>query len=162
MACRQRGDPMPRAASNSSTIRSPSGNRKSQAARLGRAPGRVVGWDDTCTRPLYRLSVPLRDHQPRRLAGSRGTDGLHDSPLEGSGFEPSVPRQKGDSFEALSETGASAGGGRRYHPSIARPRPRDRFGARKFDAPPLTGARASRRDYGSAKEFSIRMVRSRL
>jgi len=44
-----------------------------------------------------------------------------DSPLEGSGFEPSVPRQKGNGFEALSETGRSAGGGRRYHPSICPP-----------------------------------------
>ena len=35
----------------------------------GSAPGWVVGWhDDTCSRSLYRLSVPLRDHQPRRLA----------------------------------------------------------------------------------------------
>ena len=44
-----------------------------------------------------------------------------DSPLEGSGFEPSVPRQKGNGFEALSETGRSAGRGRRYHPSICPP-----------------------------------------
>jgi hypothetical protein len=28
-----------------------------------------------------------------------------DSPLEGSGFELSVPRQMGNGFEALSETG---------------------------------------------------------
>src|SRR5690349_23210838 len=35
----------------------------------GSAPGWVVEWhDDTCSRSLYRLSVPLRDHQPRRLA----------------------------------------------------------------------------------------------
>jgi putative transposase len=33
------------------------------------APGWVVGWDDdTRSRPLHRLSVPSRDHQPRRLA----------------------------------------------------------------------------------------------
>jgi hypothetical protein len=30
-----------------------------------------------------------------------------DSPLEGSGFELSVPRQIGNGFEALSETGPS-------------------------------------------------------
>src|SRR5215468_5958787 len=29
----------------------------------------VVGWDDdSCSRPLCRLPVPRRDHQPRRLA----------------------------------------------------------------------------------------------
>ena len=35
----------------------------------GSAPRRVVGWDDgICSRPLCRLSVSLRDYQPRRLA----------------------------------------------------------------------------------------------
>ena len=35
----------------------------------GSAPSWVVGWDeDICSRPLCRVSVPLGDYQPRRMA----------------------------------------------------------------------------------------------
>ena len=40
-------------------------------------------------------------------ACARGTDGLHDSPLEGAGFELTVPRQTGSGFEASYEMGYS-------------------------------------------------------
>jgi len=46
---------------------------------------------------LARLSASR--HAPLKLRFAR------DSPLEGSGFELSVPRQMGNGFEALSETG---------------------------------------------------------
>ena len=41
------------------------------------------------------------DGIPRAVAGKFAVDSL----LEGSGFELSVPRQMGNGFEALSETG---------------------------------------------------------
>ena len=80
------------------------------------AAKRVVGWDDDARAPqLCRLSVSGRDYQPCRMAlfplpawsphgggvaGPRARDrAAHhrfavDSPLEGTGFEPSVPRQE--------------------------------------------------------------------
>jgi len=53
-------------------------------------------------------SLDLRDRSSLLLSGSReadlGTDGSPDSPLEGSGFEPSVPLWKERSFADASHT----------------------------------------------------------
>src|SRR5712672_2619997 len=53
------------------------------------------GWG---IRALHQLATATMVPFPRRLPHTI-------SPLEGSGFELSVPRQMGNGFEALSETG---------------------------------------------------------
>jgi hypothetical protein len=51
------------------------------------------------TRPRLGPKAKIPNHEGTRLRFAL------DSPLEGSGFELSVPRQMGNGFEALSETG---------------------------------------------------------
>jgi hypothetical protein len=85
------------------------------AASLRRAHNIAEDPDDTVLRQpsaLLRDRLPLRD---RKFA---------DSPLEGNGFEISVPRRTGSGFEA--SVGFGPTDSRRGHPSGRRPRQTDR------------------------------------
>jgi hypothetical protein len=80
------------------------GGRESEIRYLGEIDSSPAAVERIIGKLAGRYSMPI--HTRPRLAGigddlsitRRGTDGLHDSPLEGDGFEILVPRQKRQRF----------------------------------------------------------------